>query len=161
MWRDRYDHCMNTTLHRLLPVFALFSAAPALACGQPHLSTSQYVVLAAALFSAPVLGVLLVDRGAFALAARVRGLRRLHRPSLLGPVLAGFAVIAACAGFATSNVALAFLGAVTVPFAALASALSFARSVLIEQRGQRSAQALRVAGVVGVSALLLLVFILH
>jgi hypothetical protein len=152
---------MSTTLHRLLPVFALFSAAPALACGEPHLSTSQYVVLAVSLFSAPILGVLLVDRGAFALAARVRGLRRLHRPSLLGPVLAVFAVLAAITGFTTSNVEVAFLGAVTVPFAAMVSALSFARSVLIEQRGQRSAQALRVAGVVGVSALLLLTFILH
>jgi len=152
---------MNTTLHRLLPVLAMFSAAPALACGGPQLSTSQYAVLVVSFLSAPILGALLVDRGAFALAAHARGLRRKHRPTLLGPVLAVFAVLVAIAGVSTNDVELAFLGAVAVPFAAAVSALSFVRSVIIEQRGQRYAQALRVAGVVGVSALLVLAFMLH
>lgn len=152
---------MNTTLRRLLPVLALFSAAPALACGGPQLTSGQFTVLVVSLFSAPILAALLVDRGAFALAAHARGLTRRHRPTLLGPVLAVFALLVAAAGVFSNDIDLAFLGAVAVPFAAGVSALSFVRSVIIEQRGQPRAQALRVAGVVGVSALLVLAFMLH
>jgi hypothetical protein len=152
---------MNTTLHRLLPVLAMLSAAPALACGGPQFTTGQFTVLLAAFFSAPVLAALLVDRGAFALAAHARGVARQHRPTLLGPVLAVFAVLVAVAGVVTNDIDVAFLGAVAVPFAAVVSALSFVRSVIIEQRGQPRAQALRVVGVVGVSALLVLSFMLH
>jgi hypothetical protein len=152
---------MNTTLHRLLPVLALFSAAPALACGGPQFTTGQFAVLVVSFFSAPVLAALLVDRGAFALAAHARGLSRKHRPTLLGPILALFAVLVASAGVFANDIDLGFLGAVAVPFAAVVSGLSFVRSVIIEQRGQPRAQALRVAGVVGVSALLVLAFMLH
>lgn len=152
---------MNTTLRRLLPVLAVFTAAPALACGGPDVSSTQMKLMLLTLVSAPALGALLVDRGAFALAAFSRGLKRKHRPTILGPVLALAALFVAVGGLGTNDVDLAVAGLALVPVATVVCGLSFVRSVIIEQRGQPRAQLLRAGAVVAFSVLALVPFFWH
>lgn len=152
---------MSTTTHRLVPALALVAATPAFACGGPSFTTTQAVTFYLALFAAPLLGVLLVDRGAFALAAHARGLARKHRPTALGPILALAAVFVGIAGVFTRDVDLGIVGASIVPVAAIICGLSFVRSVIIEQRGQPRAQLLRAGAVLFVSALTVLTFMMH
>jgi hypothetical protein len=158
---ERYAFDMNHTALRLLPVAALVTAAPAWACGEPHFTRSQETVLWLAVVSAPLLLVLLVDRGVFALSARASGVARKHRPSWFGPLLACVAGFAIGAAMVRSDIDVAFFGAVVLPFATAVCGLSFLRSVLIEQRGHVGAQLLRVVGVVGVTALLMASLWLH
>ncbi len=159
---ERYAFAMNHTALRLLPVAALVTAAPAWACGDDlYFTRSQETMLWLATVSVPIVLVLLVDRGIFALAARARGVARKHRPTWFGPLLACVAGFAIGAAMVRSDIDMALFGAVVVPFATVVCGLSFLRSVLIEQRGHVGAQLLRFGGVVGVAALLALWLWLH
>ncbi len=145
---------MNDTLRRLLPVAAVFAASPAFACG-PHLSQAHMNLLMLSMASAPLLAAFLVDRGAFALGAHAADLQRRHRPTVLGPILAALAVAIGLGGAATGHVTVATVGFGLVPVAAVICGLSFARSVIIDQRGAPRAQLLRVGAVVGFALLAL------
>ena len=144
---------MNDTLRRLTPIAAMVAASPAFACGGPRLSGAQMGVLTVSMLTAPLLAALLVDRGAFSLAAHALGMKRQHRPTAIGPVLALLAVTVAMAGIGSRDVDMAVAALTVVPVAAVVCGLSFVRSVIIEQRGQPRAQALRVAAVALFSSL--------
>jgi len=138
---------MNSTFRRLLPAVSVFAAAPALACGGPVASSALMGVILASMVAAPLLAALIVDRGTFTLAGHMRGLTRKHRPTVFGPILAAVSLIVTFIGV-QSDVDLALTGFALVPVAAAICGMSFIRSVIIEQRGQPEAQALRVAGVI-------------
>jgi hypothetical protein len=152
---------MNDTIRRLLPVAAVFAASPAFACGGPDVSSTQMGVLMASMLTAPLLAALLVDRGAFALGAYATKMQRKHKPTIIGPVLALLAVFVTLAAVNARDLDLAVTGLAVVPVAAAVCGLSFIRSVIIEQRGQPRAQALRVVAVVLFGALAVVPFILH
>ena len=152
---------MNTMLRRLLPAVSVFAAAPALACGGPDISSTQMGVLMASMVAAPLLAALIVDRGTFTLAGHVRGLTRKHRPTVVGPILAAVSLIVTFFGVTQSDVDLAVAGFALVPVAAAICGMSFIRSVIIEQRGQPKAQALRIAGVIVFSLVAVVPFLMH
>ncbi len=139
-----------------LPSLGLLVAAPALACGGPAIGEAQMQVLTASMIAAPVLAALLVDRGAFALGAYAMDMKRRHRPTALGPLLALVAVVVAACGGVARDLDLAVVGFGVVPLAALVCFLSFVRSVAIDQRDQPRAQLLRVAAVAAFVAIALL-----
>jgi hypothetical protein len=146
---------MNT--HKLtLALLSGFCAAPAFACGGPELGDFQLRVLTASMITAPILAALLVDRGAFALAACALNLKRLHRPSIAGPLLAFVAVVVALGSVAGRDIELAIGGFALVPVAAMICAVSFARSVIVDMRGQAGPQLLRVFAVAAFVAIALL-----
>ncbi len=126
----------------------MIAAAPAMACGGPSFTNAQVSVLTLSVFAAPILAALLVDRGAFALGAIALGLKRKHRPTMMGPFLALLAVLGATAAVSRSDIDSAVVAFSVIPVAAAVTGLSFVRSVIIEQRGNRRAQLLRVAAVV-------------
>ena len=146
---------MNDTLRRLVPVAAVFAASPAFACGGPRLNSAQMGVLMLSMATAPMLAALLVDRGAFALGAHAVDLERKHKPSIVGPLLAMIAVAVSLTGASMGALGLATVGFTLIPVATVICGLSFMRSVIIDQRGNRRAQTLRVLAVVGFSALAL------
>ena len=113
------------------------------------------VSMMVSMVAAPILAALLVDRGAFALGAVATGMKRRHQPTLLGPFLALVAVFGTVAAVSVSDVDAAVMAFSVIPVAATICGLSFVRSVLIDQRGNRRAQALRVAAVVAFSAVAL------
>lgn len=135
-----------------LVLLSLLVAAPAFACGGSAFSDSQLRVLMLGALCVPLLAALLVDRGAFALAAATLGLKRLHRASIVGPLLGVSAPLLGFFGAATSNVYLAVAGFALVPAAVVVCAWSFGASVLIELRGNKKAQLLRVLAVVAFAA---------
>lgn len=134
---------------------AMTVAAPAFACGGPRFSGLQVSALMASMFAAPILAALLVDRGAFALGTMVMGIKRRHAPTLVGPFLALAAILGTLAAVSVSDVDAAVVAFSVIPVAAIVCGLSFVRSVIIEQRGNPRAQALRVAAVVGFSVVAL------
>lgn len=138
----------QTLTRALLPSMAgLLVAAPALACGGPAVSDFQMRVLTAAMITAPVLAALLVDRGAFALASYALNMKRRHRPTAFGPLLALVAVTVALGSVASRDMDVAVVGFALVPLAALVCGLSFVRSVIIDMRGHRPAQLVRAAAI--------------
>jgi hypothetical protein len=139
----------NKLLVALAPFTALV-AGPALACGHSAVAVNdlQLRILTASMVAAPLLAALLVDRGAFALAAFATGLKRRHRPSALGPVLAMVAVVIALSSVGAHDLNLAVVGFAFVPVAAVVCGLSFLRSVRIDLRGRPGPQLLRVGAFV-------------
>jgi ABC-type proline/glycine betaine transport system permease subunit len=85
-------------------------------------------------------------------------MKRKHRPTAIGPVLALLAVTVAMTGLGSRNVDMAVAALTVVPVAAVVCGLSFVRSVIIEQRGQPRAQALRVVAVALFSSLAIIPF---
>ena len=140
---------MNDTLRRLLPAVAVVAASPAFACGGPRFTSTQMGLLMASMATAPLLAAFLVDRGAFALGAHAMDLPRRHKPTVVGPLLALVAIVVALAGAQSRQIEVATFGFALIPMATTICGLSFVRSVLIDLRGQRRAQALRVGAVVG------------
>lgn len=134
---------------RLLPLATVLLATPAFACGGPRLSSAQMGILMVSMAAAPLLAAFLVDRGAFALAGYAFGLKRKHQPTAVGPVLAVAAVAISLGSMAMHNLDMAVIGFGLVPVAAAICGLSFLRSVIIEQRGNRRAQLLRVGAIFG------------
>ena len=116
----------------------------------------QLRVLTASVIAAPILAALLVDRGAFALAACVTGLKRRHRPSVVGPLLTVFAISIALTSVAAHDINAAVAGFAVIPVAAAVCAVSFTRSVLIDMRGQTAPRLLRVLAVAGFVAIAML-----
>ena len=140
---------MNDTLRRLLPAVAVVAASPAFACGGPRFTETQMGLLMVSMATAPLLAAFLVDRGAFALGAHAMDLQRRHKPTVVGPLLALIAVAVSLAGASSRQIDVATFGFALIPVATMICGLSFVRSVLIDLRGQRRAQALRVGAVVG------------
>ena len=99
------------------------------------------------MLAAPLLAALLVDRGAFALAAYAMGLKRRHQPSALGPLIAVASVVVAVASFTARDYHLGVVGLALVPFAAGVCSLSLLRSLIIDMRGDNLARAVRVFGI--------------
>ncbi len=144
----------NKHVGLLASVVAAFAAAPAWACG-PAVNDAQMSVLTASMVAAPILAALLVDRGAFALAAYATNLPRRHRPTALGPMLALVSVVIALSSVGAHDINMAVVGFAFVPLAAAVCGLSFLRSVLIDMKGRTGPQLLRVGAVVGFVALAL------
>ena len=146
---------MNDTLRRLLPAVAVVAASPAFACGGPRFTEAQMGLLTLSMATAPLLAAFLVDRGAFALGAHAMDLQRRHKPTIFGPLLAFAAIAVSIFGAQARDIELATVGFAMIPVAAVICGLSFVRSVLIDLRGQRRAQLLRVGAVVGFGAIAL------
>lgn len=141
-----------------LAVFgAAFGSAGAFACDGSSISSSpapnghitdlQLSILMASMVAAPILAALLVDRGAYTLAAYANGMKRRHLPSAVGPLLAVAAVVVALGAVTARDFNLAIVGFAVVPVAAAACAVSFARSVIVDMAGHRAAQAVRTGAV--------------
>lgn len=139
----------------LASLVAAFAAAPAMACG-PALDEPQFAVLTASMVAAPILAALLVDRGAFALAAYATNMPRCHRPTALGPILALLSVVIALSSVGAHDINLAVVGFAFVPAAAAVCMASFLRSVVIDMKGQVGPRLLRLGAVFGFVALALL-----
>ena len=117
-------------------------------------------LLTVSVATAPLLAAFLVDRGAFALGAYAMDLQRRHKPTVYGPLLAFAAIVVSFFGAHARNIELATVGFALIPVAALVCGLSFVRSVAIDLRGQRGAQILRVAAVVGFGVMAMVRFAL-
>jgi len=135
------------TNKHLVALGSFLAAAPAFACG-PRFTDTELHVLSWSMLAAPLLAALLVDRGAFALAAYSMGMKRRHAPSAFGPMVAVAAVAIALLSVGARDVHLAVFGFALIPLAAALCSISLLRSVLIDMRGNTAAVLLRVSAIV-------------